>query len=66
MPTNREEIIADIQGHIQKFGGGMGEWCIGTAKDPRGPFFQNHLVADLRDGLIYREAFQGQWLVTCG
>ncbi len=57
MPTNRDEIIAEIKGHIQKFGGGLGEWCIGTAKDPRGPFFQNHLVADLGDGLIYREAF---------
>ena len=41
----------------KRFCGGMGEWCVGTAKDPRGPFFQNHLVADLGDGLIYREAF---------
>ncbi len=57
MPSNRADIITDIQEHIQKFGGGWGEWCVGTAKDPRGPFFQNHLVADLGDGLIYREAF---------
>ena len=57
MPSNRSEIIADIQGHIQKFGGGMGEWCVGTAKDRFSRYktsgqVQNHLVADLGDGLI--------------
>ncbi len=57
MPSNRGEIIAEIEQHIQKFGGSPSDWCVGTAKDPRGPFFQNHLVADLGDGLIYREAF---------
>jgi hypothetical protein len=33
MPSNRADITADIEGHIQKFGGGMGDWCVGTAKD---------------------------------
>jgi hypothetical protein len=57
MPINHEEIIEDIEGHIRKFGGGFGEWCVGTAKDSRGPFFRRHLAADLGDGLIYREAY---------
>jgi hypothetical protein len=57
MPINHDEIIEDFEGHIRKFGGGFGEWCVGTAKDPRGPFFRRHLAADLGDGLIYREAF---------
>jgi len=57
MPINHEEMIEEIEGHIRKFGGGFGEWCVGTAKDSRGPFFRRHLAADLGDGLIYREAF---------
>jgi hypothetical protein len=57
MASNRQDIIADIEQQIRRVGGAPGEWCVGTAKDPRGPFFQNHLVADLGDGLIYREAF---------
>ena len=57
MPINHEEMIEEIEGHIRKFGGGFGDWCVGTAKDSRGPFFRRHLAADLGDGLIYREAF---------
>ena len=57
MPINHDEIIEEIEGHIRKFGGEFGEWCVGTAKDSRGPFFRRHLAADLGDGLIYREAF---------
>ena len=57
MATNREEIIADFQQHIRKAGGASSDWLIGTAKDSRSPFFRNHIVADLGDGLIYREAF---------
>jgi hypothetical protein len=57
MPINHEEMIEEIEGHIRKFGGEFGEWCVGTAKDSRGPFFRRHLAADLGDGLAYREAF---------
>jgi hypothetical protein len=57
MATNREDIIADFQEHIRKAGGAFSDWLVGTAKDPRSPFFRNHIVADLGDGLIYREAF---------
>jgi hypothetical protein len=57
MATNREEIIADFQEHIRKTGGASSEWLIGTAKDTHNRFFHDHIVADLGDGLIYREAF---------
>ena len=57
MASSREEIIADIKGHIGKLGGGFSDWCVGTAKDPRSPFFESHRVAEMNDGLTYREAF---------
>jgi hypothetical protein len=57
MPVNHHEIIEDIEGHIRKCGGAWEEWCVGTAKDSRGTFFQRHREADLGDGLAYREAF---------
>ena len=57
MPINHDEIIEEIERHIRKFGGERSEWCVGTAKGARAPFFRRHLAADLGDGLIYREAF---------
>jgi hypothetical protein len=57
MPINHQELIEEIEEHIRKFGGGFGEWCVGTAQDSRGLFFRRHLAADLGDGLAYREAF---------
>jgi hypothetical protein len=57
MPINHEEIIEDLEGQIRKFAGAWSEWCVGTAKDSRGPFFRRHLAADLGDGLAYREAY---------
>jgi len=57
MPINRDEIIEEVEGHMRKFGSEFGEWCVGTAKDSRGPYFRRHLSADLGDGLAYREDF---------
>ena len=57
MPITHDEIIEDLEGHIQKLGGERSGWCVGTAKDARAPFFRRHLAADVGDGLIYREAF---------
>ena len=57
MMFNHNEIIEEITAHIRRSGGEPGEWSVGTAKDARGPFFRRHLVADLHDGLLYREAF---------
>lgn len=57
IPIKHEEIIEDIEGQVRRCGGAWGEWCAGTAKDSRGPFFLRHLAADLGDGLAYREAY---------
>jgi len=57
MPTNHHEIIEDIEMHIRKHGSAWEEWCVGTAKDCRGTFFQRHREADLGDELTYREAY---------
>ena len=57
MPINHNEIIEEMEGQIRKCGGAWEEWCVGTAKDSRGPFFQRHREADLGDGLTYREAY---------
>jgi len=57
MATNREEIIEDFQAHMRKTGGAASDWLVGTAKDSRSPFFRDHIVADLGDAMVYREAF---------
>jgi hypothetical protein len=33
MPMNQREIIAGLNGHIQRLGGGFGDCCVGTAKE---------------------------------
>jgi hypothetical protein len=55
MPINHHEIIEEIEAHIPKFGGELSEWCGGTAKDARGPFFRQYFAEDLGDGLAYRK-----------
>jgi len=57
MLINRDEMIEEFERQIRKSGGAWSEWCVGTAKDARGPFFRRHFAADLGDGLAYREAF---------
>jgi len=57
VPINHHEIIEDIEDQIRRCGGVWEEWCVGTAKDSRGTFFQRHREADLGDGLTYREAY---------
>ena len=57
VPINRDEIIDEVKRNICDCGGDLTDWCVGTGKDARGPFFYNHLVAELGDGLVYREAF---------
>jgi hypothetical protein len=54
---NHNKIIEELEGQIRRCGGVWEEWCVGTAKDARGPFFQRHREADLGDGLTYREAY---------
>ena len=56
MAMSREEIIEDLELHIRKSGKDLSDWCVGTAKDARGPFFQRHAAVELDDGLAYRYA----------
>ena len=44
MPTNRDEIIGEIERYIRKFVKALGDWCVGTAKNPRGPVALPFLV----------------------
>jgi len=57
MSISHHEIIEEMEGQIRKCHGVWEEWCVGTAKDSRGQFFQRHREADLGDGLAYREAY---------
>ena len=57
MPSNRQEIIEDLELHIRRSGGDFSDWCVGAAKDARGPFFERRLAAELGDKLAYREAY---------
>jgi hypothetical protein len=38
MLINRDEMIDEFERQIRMFGGAWGMWCVGTAKDARGPF----------------------------
>ena len=40
MPIKHEETIEDLEDHFRKFGGERSDWCVGTAKDARTPFFR--------------------------
>jgi len=57
IPINHEEVIENLEAHIRRFGGALGERCVGMANDAHAPFFRQHMSADLGEGLIYREAF---------
>ena len=57
MAMSRADIIEDLELHIRRSGGELGGWWAGTAKDAHAPFFERHLVAELGDGLSYREAY---------
>jgi hypothetical protein len=57
MAMSRQDIIEDLELHIRRSGGELGEWCAGTAKDAHAQFFDQHLAAEVGDGLSYREAY---------
>lgn len=57
MAISQKELITEIEEHIRKAGGELGEWCVGTAKDCHSPFFRRRQAADVGDSLAYREAF---------
>ncbi len=60
MPRPKNEIIADIDEQIHRGSGGYAAWCVGVASDPESPLFRTHLVDEMHDGWIYREAFTAE------
>ena len=57
MRYNQSEIIEDVLEHIRQCGGDLGDWQVGTAQDPQGPFFRRHSAEELGDGFLYRAAY---------
>ena len=74
MMMPKAEIISDIEAQIRRKGGTYREWCVGIAKDPRAQLFEAHVIQDLHDGWLYREAFsatsarevKNHFVVECG
>ena len=56
MAKSKNEIIADIQGHITKCGEGIGGWYVGIAADPEERLFDDHSVDKEKDAWIYGTA----------
>ena len=56
MAKNKQEIISDIKGHIQKGGGGYNAWYVGISQDARDRLFRGHNVMEKGDWWIYRQA----------
>lgn len=52
-----DQIITDIDAHIQKGGGGYKAWYVGITNDPRERLFTEHNVSEENAWWIYREAY---------
>lgn len=56
MAKTRDQIIADIDGHIGNNGADFGNWYVGIAASPRDRLFNDHNVRENGDAWIFREA----------
>jgi hypothetical protein len=52
----RDQIIADIESHINNNGADFGQWYVGIASSPRDRLFNDHNVRENGDAWIFREA----------
>jgi len=57
MAKSKQEIISDIEGHIQKGGGGYNAWYVGISEDAEDRLFNEHKV---KEWYIYRQASSSQ------
>ena len=57
MRINENDIIDEIEAHIRRCGGELGEWRVGTAKDSEGASLPCHRAQAADEGLICREAY---------
>lgn len=55
MVKNKQEIIADINEHIRKGGGGYSAWYVGISQDARDRLFNAHNVKEKGDWWIHRQ-----------
>jgi hypothetical protein len=60
MAKSKQEIISDINAHIQKCGGSYRAWYVGVSKDARDRLFNGHRVRENGDSWIYRQATSSQ------
>ena len=74
MPKNKEQIVADIKGHIAKDGTAYRNWYVGITKDVEKRLFNDHGVKKKGDWWIHREAYSSEaardveeyFVNTCG
>lgn len=57
MVKSEQEIISDIEGHIQKGGGGYNAWYVGISEDAKDRLFNEHNV---EEWWIFRQASSSQ------
>ena len=50
-----KQVIAAIDAHIKKCGGGYPAWYVGIAADPRDRLFSAHCVSEKGDAWIVRD-----------
>lgn len=60
MPKSKQEIIDDINAHIQRCGGNYSDWYVGISKDAKDRLFNGHSVREKKDPWIYRSASSSQ------
>ena len=56
MAETKQEIISEIDSHIEDSGGGYSAWYVGVSKDARDRLFNQHGVKEKGDSWIYRAA----------
>jgi hypothetical protein len=53
--TVEQTVMAEVNGHIAKCGGGYSAWYVGIAADPRQRLFTDHCVSEKGDAWIFRD-----------
>ena len=56
MSSNANQIIAEIEAYIRKYGGSLYEWYVGIAANVSDRLFSDHQVREKGDAWIYRQA----------
>ena len=56
MAESKQQIIAEIDAHIDDCGGSYSDWYAGVTKDPKQRVFEDHGVVKGKDPYIWRTA----------